>query len=252
MKKLLLATVALAVMCAPAMAATPKKATRTTSTVSSASSPWINPFATVSVSPNSIYGDVGAVAAINRNLNTDGFLVRATVYGGSYEYNRTATAEQDANFIGGNVMGGYHWFLGGGSLFTVYGGLDISDTDDSNTGAVIRGTETGFKGMAELYLPLADKFYAHGTGSYSTVWDSYYTQGKVGYQICPTVSIGPEVAALGNDRFDGVHTGGFAAWNAFDNVQVIGSVGYNMDTHDDAFGDDDDGIYGGVHVRALY
>jgi hypothetical protein len=65
------------------------------------------------------------------------------------------------------------------------------------------------------------------------------------------ISIGPEVAALGNSRFDAVRGGPFVAVDITPSASIILSGGYTRDTRRDSLNNHSGG-YGTVHVRSLF
>jgi Cellulose biosynthesis protein BcsS len=253
MKKLTIATVGLI-----AALVTVQPAAAAETNTKNSKSTWINPFATFAASPNSYYGDVGAVMALdfnNPDLNKDGFLLRANSFVGHYSYKYltgAVTRTKDVTYKGGSIMPGYHkFFANGEGLISAYAGVEIQDHPNNDTNAKIRGTKVGAKFQGEVLFPVSSMIYAVGNASYSTAWNSYYAMAKAGYRVMPGMSFGPEFAALGNDRFSAVRFGGFGSFEVIHNIELIGSVGYNIDTHKDPVGEDS-GVYGTVHVRWPY
>jgi len=211
--------------------------------------PLVNPFAGGTVVPDAYYVEAGAVFGIHHDLNSDGWLFRIKAGGGEYEYNLTAATKQSASFQTFDAMIGYQKFVGD-VRWTGYIGLNVENHDNSDVLAKVRGTEAGAKFQGEVFAPLGGGWYALGVASYSTVWNSYFTQAKLGVPVTPTISVGPEVAALGNDRFSAVRTGPFVAFEITSSVQLILSGGYTWDTKTDPLNDHSGG-YGVVHIRGL-
>ena len=86
----------------------------------------------------------------------------------------------------------------------------------------MRGSEFGFKGIAELFMPLSKQLFLYGQGQYSTAFSTYYVSGKLGYRLTDWFSIGPEVSALGNDGFSQVRYGVAAAFGSGDGPRSLG------------------------------
>lgn len=212
--------------------------------------PWLNVFGGFAVDESGYFGDAGAVIALNRNLNQDGVLFRIRGGAGHYEYHRTTTFEQSVSYQVGEAMVGYQTMVGNTRL-TGYVGVNVEHHDNSDPLAKVAGTKWGIKGQGEIYTQLSPDLYFLALGTLSSAWTSYFAMAKVGYRIAPGISVGPEVAALGNDRFDAVRVGPFIAWDVGPAAQIILSGGYSWDTNRNAL-DDHSGAYGTVHLRALF
>lgn len=212
--------------------------------------PWVNVFVGFAAAPNSYFGDVGGVFALNRNLNTNGWLIRLRGGAGHYDYNRAVGLSQGVGFQVGEAMIGYQWFAGA-TRFSAYLGANVEHHNNSDPTATISGTKAGIKGQAEIYAPLTDRAYVLALGNYSSAWSSYFVMGKVGYRVLDRVSIGPEVAALGNTRFDAVRAGPFVSFDLTQSAQLILSGGYSWDTKRNAL-NDNSGAYGTIHLRSNF
>jgi hypothetical protein len=211
---------------------------------------WVNIFAGLTVAPHAVYGEAGAVFAFNRDINADGWLFRLKGGAGHYSYLRTPLLlRQGADFQTGDIMVGYQKFLSATTRATLYLGANIENHDNSDLLAQVRGTEAGVKVIGEIYSQFNPGVYGLATGSYASTFDTYYAMGKLGFQVTPTISIGPEVAALGNDRFDALRGGAFIAFNFARSAQFIVSGGYNADNgRAGSFGNSNGG-YVTLHLR---
>jgi hypothetical protein len=235
-----------ALACAASAADMPTKAPP----VAVATGPSVVFFGGVAVDEAGWFADAGAVAAFNRNLNLPGWLFRIRGGGGHYDYNRSATLEQGVDYQVGEVMLGYQWFMGP-SRISVYAGPNVENHDNNDPLAEVAGTKWGFKAQGEIFTNFAPNWYSLVLGTYSTAFSSYFALGKLGYRVTPFISIGPEVAALGNDRFDAVRTGPFVAFDVTPSTQLILSGGYSWDERHDAL-NDNSGAYGTMHVRTTF
>ena len=112
----------------------------------------------------------------------------------------------------------------------------------------MKGTRGGAKLQGEIYAPLGPTWYFFALANVSSVFSSYYTQAKLGYRVMPGIAIGPEVQALGNERFDNVRFGPFVAFDIAPRAQVILSGGYSWDERRDAVNDHSGG-YASIHIR---
>ena len=168
--------------------------------------PWVNVFTGFSVSPDSYFGDVGAVFAFNHNLYADGWLFRIRGGAGHYDYDRAPGFEQSASYQVGEFMIGYQTFWGATRL-SGYIGPNFHHTSNSDPFANVHGDKWGVKVQGEIFTPLGDTAYLLLLANASSVWSSYYILGKLGYNLSPGIAVGPELAFLGNDRFDAVRFG---------------------------------------------
>jgi hypothetical protein len=213
--------------------------------------PWLELFGGYVASPDSSYGYAGAVAAINRNLNKDGWLFRIAGGAGRYKYNIVPGMSDGVDFQTGEIMVGYQTFIGT-TRISGYVGPNVEDHhNNTDPLAIMNGTKWGIKGQGEIFAPLNQNWFLYGMGSFSTVWNNYFVMGKAGYNISPIVSIGPEVIQLGNERFDSFRTGPFVQFNVTPSAQLIFSGGYAWDERKDSV-NDHSGAYGSVHVRATF
>jgi hypothetical protein len=147
-------------------------------------------------------------------------------------------------------MIGYQRYIGG-VRYSGYIGAQVQHHDNNPAldPAGLNGTKWGVAAQGEIYAPTS-LGYALLLGQVSSVHSSYFVMGKLGYNVNPVLSVGPEVAALGSKRFDAVRAGLFAALNFTPNAQIILSGGYNWDGGN-AFRDNN-GAYGTIHVRVLH
>jgi hypothetical protein len=212
--------------------------------------PWLNVFGGFAIDESGYFGDAGAVVALNRNLNQDGALFRIRGGAGHYEYNRTPVLEQGVSYQVGEAMIGYQTLVGN-TRFTGYVGVNVEHHDNPDPLAKVAGTKWGIKGQGEMYTQLSPDWYFLALGTLSSAWTSYFALAKVGYRVAPGISIGPEGAALGNDRFDAMRAGAFIAFDTGPSAQIIVSGGYSWDTNRTVL-NDHSGAYGTIHLRALF
>jgi Cellulose biosynthesis protein BcsS len=199
---------------------------------------------------DSTYAYAAAAAAVNGNIDADGFLVRLGGGIGQYSYETRPGVRQGVGQQQADAMMGYHEVLGVTHL-TVYAGLEMQNHENSDPTATVRGARIGAKGQVELYSPLGGQFYTFAMGSFSSAYDSFYTQAKVGYHVTDRWSFGPEGSINGNDRYDHASTGGFISYD-FGGPQLSVSGGYQWDLRAVAPGiRNSDGPYGtaGVVMR---
>jgi len=158
----------------------------------------------VSVMEDSYYAYIGGVRAFNGDLDKDGMLMRASFGFGSYDYKTVAVpgGEVDANQLSGDIMIGYQW-VGDSDRFAIYVGGAIEDHDldqpDPNNG--VHGSEGGVKVQADGYLDLMPNVKLSGIGSYTSAYETYYTNASLTYDF-GMFEFGPEAGFLGNKGFN--------------------------------------------------
>lgn len=213
--------------------------------------PWVEVFAGFVAAPQSEYGYAGGVVGINHNLKQDGWLIRVAGGDGHYKYNLAPGVSHGVDFQAGDIEVGYQTFIGATRL-SGYVGANVEDHHNSSDPlATINGTKWGIKGQGEIFAPLNQYWYLYALGTVSSVWNNYFVMGKAGYNITPFISVGPEVMALGNDRFDAVRVGSFIGFNITPAAQIILSGGYSWDERRNSV-NDHSGAYAAVHIRSTF
>lgn len=209
---------------------------------------WFLGFA---AAPDSWYANGGAVWEINHTKDQDGWLFRIAGGGGHYSYFVTPGVKAGADFETGEVQIGYQKFVGATRFSGYVGGNIESHQNSGDPAAKIRGDRGGVKGQFEVLSALNASTYLYGLVTYSTVWNNYFAMGKIGFNVTPTVSVGPELISLGNDRFDAIRLGPFVGITVSPVSQLILSGGYSWDTRANAINDHSGG-YGTVHYRQTF
>ncbi len=135
----------------------------------------------------------GTVFALNGDFSRDGFVVRSLGVYAQYDYEGGSPSTKfDADDRSVDGMIGYLRYFGDVSV-AAYVGLEIRDVDISPDDPTndVRGTETGFKVALEIETEGEGPLYYSFDGSYSTAFDSFYAQARVGYNAQSYI-IGPE------------------------------------------------------------
>lgn len=201
------------------------------------------------------YAFQGVIYALNRDIGTDGFVLR--VYGShiDYEYDTTAVpnGEVDGDAWQGDVMIGYKVSRGhvwaAGYVGVDYQDHDLTPDDPANP---VRGSEVGFKVAADVAtLRYGTPFYFGLSGQYSTAFDTYWARARVGINK-DHWTLGPEFIAMGSDSFDAQRVGGFLTFDFNISprmpLEITLSGGYQfLDDDDGTFGSGGgEGVYGGI------
>ena len=207
-----------------------------------------------SVTQDSYYSYIGAVTAVDSDLESDAFLARIALGYGEYDYDTVAVAggEVEGDSTAGEVMVGFQKYLDETKdiRFTWYFGVnweehDISPVDANNT---VQGSEEGFKTILELQSQITDEIRFNGDLNWSTAFDTHYASARVGYNF-GDFTVGPEVVSLGNDEFNQTRLGLFVGDIAVGDATIGLNTGYAWDSSSDtATQDNSDSVYGGIYV----
>jgi len=199
------------------------------------------------VTGHSWFGYVGGVVAPMSDINESGVLLRGLFGYGEYEYGTRfpgavggIPTTVDGEITTGEIMGGYQ-LAGPNTVLKVFAGVQFQDHDLSPNDVrnPVRGGETGAKFQGEIYQNLSESVWASAIGTYSTSFDTYWTRGRLGFEVAPDWSIGPEAGIFGNDRFDQWRVGGFARRQFGSNALTL-NAGFADDRNEG------DSAYGGA------
>jgi len=219
----------------------------------------------------------GALAKLNGGFYTDGFVLRSEGIIADYDYRATggvftpdpgasapAGTKIDARDRSLDVMLGYQWVRDRWSA-TAYIGYEVRDVhlspDDLNND--VRGTDSGLKVAFELETDDTsdDRFYGSFETSYSMAFNSYWAQGRLGYNFqkmfgAESVIFGPEASVLDDDGDVATRVGAFTTlrYNVMPKIPMrltfnIGNQFVNDSGESRSGGE---GLYGGGMVRFDY
>ena len=161
----------------------------------------------------------GLFWAIRGDLARDGVVLRILGSYDTYEYDVDSSLTKkywprvaiDGEVWAGDVMLGYQWVRGD---FTtgIYLGVEHQDHDlspDDRTNSV-RGSETGFKVALDVEKEVSaySPYFAEIYGSYSTAFDTYFVEGRLGLPFNRLI-VGPEVVFYGDQSGDAQRVGAF-------------------------------------------
>ncbi|MGD9670445.1 MAG: cellulose biosynthesis protein BcsS [Hyphomicrobiaceae bacterium] len=148
--------------------------------------------------------------ALNGDFSRDGLIFRTLGEWGQYSFSPFPGTDVDADDRLADVMIGYQKVF---SRFTATGyvGYEIRDIDESPYGYLdsMHGTKSGFKVAFDLETKDEEKLYVALDGSYSTAFDSFYGQVRVGYNAGSFI-VGPEGWVFSDEGDASWRVGGFA------------------------------------------
>lgn len=134
----------------------------------------------------------GGLFALNGDFTRNGVVARTFGWYSDYDYRVPGIGTVDAKDRAMDAMLGYLYYFG--SLSAIgYVGMEVRDVDLSPDDPIneVRGTETGFKVALELESGDEDPYYFSFDTSYSTAFDTYYGNLRVGLNRGGT-KFGPE------------------------------------------------------------
>lgn len=190
----------------------------------------VEPYFGIDVAPGWFFGHSGATFAPYGNLDTSGFRVWVFGEAGTYRYFPDPASSQKIRGTeeAGELMFGYG-FVGENYEFSLFAGANVendnlSEPDPENP---VQGTKFGAKVRADLWMNPTPRTLVAGEAEYSTAFKTYHTKGKLGYDLFGTgMFIGPEVVAMGDERYDQWRVGAHLTALRFGKVNMDLSAGY--------------------------
>jgi outer membrane immunogenic protein len=189
-------------------------------------------FTGLDVSKFSVSGWIGTLIAPSKDLDTSGVRVWLVGESGGYLYHDGAAAFHGI-YESGEVLAGYG-FEGDNYSINLLAGPNainhmVSPYDPTNH---VQGTEGGIKFRADAYLTPATGFMSYSEGEYSTAFQTYWAREKIGFDVThgQEIYVGPEVAVLGDERFNQWRVGAHISNMKIGKIQVDLSAGYADDS----------------------
>jgi Cellulose biosynthesis protein BcsS len=196
-------------------------------------------------SANAFY--VGTVVAMNGDFGRDGVLVRALGVYGTYDYDAAVGHVQGKYSLFDGMVG--YQILRPGIRLAGYVGAEhqdhrLSPFDPNNP---VVGGETGFKVAGDLTLGHGQPLFMILAGSFSTVFDTYWSRLRIGYTV-NQISFGPEGWWSGKENSEEKRVGAFVGVRvAGTPIEITASGGYHFNDKGGIFGNRD-GAYGSLNV----
>jgi hypothetical protein len=147
---------------------------------------------------------IGLVASPMAKLGDNGARIR--IMGGygrySYQTGNVPGGINDGEYSSGEFMLGWRHDLSG-VVVTAYLGAHVEHHSLANPdpGNPASGTETGIKGIVELFARPAPGWIASANASLSSVYTSYSLRALVARELHSKLLLGFEAALLGNERY---------------------------------------------------
>ena len=206
---------------------------------------WIG----IGLQEHTVAGYAGGVWAANGDLDASGFLFRGQLLYVDYSFDTDDNDDGDGQLARANASVGYQ--IGGdGVIASLFAGVDYQDVDvdpgddselNDEVGLIVTGRVAT---NGETTLPMSLE------GNYSTANDTYWARARIGYRFDP-ISIGPEVAVLGDDGFDAYRVGGYAAFSMGDVILEL-NAGYHDANGSDGSAGSEDSVYGGATLVFVF
>jgi hypothetical protein len=162
-------------------------------------------------------------------LAREGFTLKLLVAGGQYRYLNGDTAVTGRYGLT-SVMGGWR-FKRDGFDVTLFAGPDLQShrLSPDDPGNRLRGGNAGLRVGADLWYQSGTHFMATASVSASTIGANYWSRGAVGWHLFGSAWVGPEVLALGSDRYHQVRAGVHATAFRTQAFEWSAGVGYARD-----------------------
>jgi Cellulose biosynthesis protein BcsS len=155
----------------------------------------------------------GGILYAPGGLGISGLRLAAFGQYGRYQYSNEpfGTTTFKGRFASFDMLAGYSHVVQNGAVTLAVGANyqdhGVTPFDFNNS---VQGERWGFKVQGDFWVNPTQQTLVLGIASYSTAFDTYYSIVKFGYDVFNLgFFIGPEFAALGNDRTDqqrvGVH-----------------------------------------------
>jgi hypothetical protein len=175
-------------------------------------------------------------------LTQEGFTLKLLLAGGQYRYH-AGTTEVTGTQALASVMGGWR-FKRDGLEITLFLGPDLqmNRLSPDDRGNRMRGTQFGTRVGADFWYQPNQAVMVNGGVSASTIGPNYWARGAVGWRFMESVWIGPELMALGGDRYHQFRAGVHATGWRTQTLEWSAGFGYAHDT------DDRDGLYTRIGV----
>lgn len=195
--------------------------------------------------------------ALNGDFARDGLLFRSLGLWSEYSYSDggTPSTEYDVEDRSLDLMIGYQKHF---DRFTaaVYLGYEIRDVEVNPNDLTkdVRGTVNGFKIAAEIETEYGAAFYGAADGSYSTVFDTYTGEVRLGVNTGRFI-IGPEASIYSDEEDRLTRVGGFVkipfAISPTKAAEVTVNGGYQF-ADDDSSTSASEGAYGGLAFKLAF
>ena len=147
---------------------------------------WGTDFARNSDGKKDYGAGAGFVTALNGDIGTSGWTLTGNI-GGS----KTENVLFSSKSIYASALIGHQWHAPG-YYFTLGGGVNYINNDETPSGGVNDGSKVGAIAQYGFETKKVDAFYMQSYGAYSTAFDQTYLHAKIGYKT-PVLRFGPEI-----------------------------------------------------------
>ena len=178
-------------------------------------------------------GYIGGNFAPWGDLETSGF--RFSLFGaaGTYRYDSGSGTSIRGTFETGDVLVGYGFNRDSLSAKFMIGlnaqNHSLSSPDPANP---VQGTQVGLKLQGDFYANPTPQTMVFGLGSYSTAFQTYYTEFKGGLELfgVKELYLGPQFIAQGNEQYDQWRVGAHVTGIKYGRAELGFAAGYLQDS----------------------
>ncbi len=192
----------------------------------------------IDISGNNYSGYGGFSVAPLGLITEPGLRIKLNLGMGQYHYDGTknyGAGPVPVTFTGQattfDLMAGYS-FKAYDWITKAYMGVQYNDhsiTPD-DPGNLVNGSVTGLKVQVETWKDLSNTAWVSGDFSYSTSYDDYWLQGRVGKEFFPKITLGLEAAVFGNENYSASRFGALGRMKTdYGDVTLSGGVSLNDD-----------------------
>ena len=166
-------------------------------------------------------------------LDNAGFVLKATVSGGDYNYISGALggAQVQGRELKAEFLPGWR-FKWGKTELKLFAGLDLQNhqLNPDDPGSKLRGKDTGLRVAFDFWTEPTPLTMFAADGSVSTIVNSYSARAAYGWRAFGRFYAGPEVQAFASDNYSqqrvGLHITSLKFWN----LEWSAATGYARDS----------------------
>jgi outer membrane immunogenic protein len=175
---------------------------------------------------------IGGLIAPVLGFDYSGFRAYLVGLGGTYKYPVT-NGSINGYYVSGDALVGYGFEGDNYSINLLIGANGINHTlsapDPTNP---VQGTEIGVKVRADAWINPTPATLTSGEGEYSTAFNTYYVNGKLGFDVTngSQIFVGPEAGVFGDEFSNTWRVGAHVTQMKFGRAQMDISGGYADDS----------------------
>jgi hypothetical protein len=201
--------------------------------LSAADGPHFETWSGITASENAWFAHGGIVAAPLGSVTEDGLRLRLQGGGGAYAYDGTMEVGDrtfDLRFLGQSTvieaLAGWQMRYGATIAKAFLGAVyDVRSVQPLAPDAVPEDPSVGGKAVIEAWHDWDEAIWASLDLSYATAGSVYDGNARLAYRVWPSLSLGIETGAMGNEDQDSARLGLLVKWDtAYGELMLSGGV----------------------------